>query len=359
MKESYKIIIFLFLITTFLNSCISDDSNKKNKTVVKKDIKIILKEEIKKAEKIKGTIISKENEIWTEPLRMAYSEPYLVYYSRKGNKIIKIFNTEKGIITNEFCNIGKGPQELIMIGNIQASENNGINVFDISKKTIYKIDINNGQLTKLAFINENASQAFITKNEKNFIANGILHNGRFNLYKENKLLYSYKKFPNIGIEKNNDTIFMNLGYQNVSALSPNQTKMANIVFESEIIEAYNITNNKIINKWKHEWSMKPFKSKKIGSALMAIHSKKAFGFKSICVNDNFIYCVYTNKTMKELKPLTASGKHLIIFDWNGNISKIFELDYLIRTIAISNDGKKLFGTTTINDDIKIIQYDLY
>jgi len=316
-----------------------------------------IKNELKNAEFIKGKIISKDNKILKEPLRMVYIDPYLIYYASNNGKAIKKFDTNQGIVTDTFCNIGKGPQELMMIGNFQVSQNSQISLYDIIKKKIFTIDINTGELTKRVTLKEQASQAFLVEEKNGYIINGIFHNCRFKYFQDDSLVSTFKIFPQFE-HQNDDTIFLNLGYQNFSAISPDCKKIANIIYESEIIECFYIDSSTFRREWSHEWSMLPFTMVKIGQSQMAKHSENAFGLKNMAVNNDYIYCVYCKLPVKETKPLTASGKYLVVFKWNGDIYKTYELDYPVRTIAVSKSGKKLFATSIINNDVKILQYEL-
>lgn len=322
------------------------------------NVNIKFSEKLNEAKKITGKIISQENEILSEPLRMGYSEPFIIYFSGKGDKVLKIFDTNKGVVKRGLCNEGMGPQELMMVGSIQVSDKHGICLYDIVKKKIYTLNLSTGKLTKRGETKENASQAFLMDDLNQYILNGVFHNGRFKVYKKDSLVFNYKKFPKLGTE-NRDTIIMNLGYQNFSAISPNHQKFANIVFNSEIIEGYSLADNIIVEKWRHELSMLPFKPRKIGDGLIVAHAEEEFGFKNMAVTNEFIFCTYSNLSIDELKPFTASGKFLFKFDWEGNILKVYELDYPVRTIAVSANGKNLYGTTILNDDIKILKYDLF
>ncbi len=48
----------------------------------------------------------------------------------------------------------------------------------------------------------------------------------------------------------------------------------------------------------------------------------------------------------------------MVFNWEGKLKRVYQFDYPIRTIAVSEDGKKIWGTSIIEDDIKIIEYGL-
>jgi hypothetical protein len=303
------------------------------------------------AKPIKGEIISYDDQILGEPLFMICKDSLLIYYSGMGDKLIEIFNINNKTI-QKVINKGKGPQELMMIGGFNRKDKD-VYLFDIIKRSIYQFDIKSNLLTKISELTDNSSQAFFISKDM-YISNGTFSDSRFNLYYGNGM-FKYKDFPKIGI-KSNDTILMNLGFQNISFLSPNGKRLANIVFNSEILECFTVHDSTIKLDWSYELSMMPYKERKIGDGKMAVHSDESFGFRNLCVNNDLIYTIYSDETVEQSKPNTASGKYLIVFNWEGEIIDVFLLDYEIRTIAISENGNFLLGATISNEDIKIVKY---
>jgi hypothetical protein len=225
------------------------------------------------------------------------------------------------------------------------------------KKAEYRMNLDSGTLSKVLGFEEFAMQGYYSDAQHICLINGPFNDGRFKLYQNGELSDVYKHFPQI-LQIKGDTAFLNQGYQNVSALSPDGTKFANIFYNSEIIEGYHLENGKIKQRWAHEWSMKPFSEKSVGGATFVAHSEDAFGFKSISVTNHYIYCVYSDKTIKESKPNTASGNYLFVFNWNGVLKKTFLLNYAIRNSAVSTDDKYLYGTAVLDNDVKMLQYKM-
>ena len=87
-------------------------------------------------------------------------------------------------------------------------------------------------------------------------------------------------------------------------------------------------------------------------------SSEAFGFKGIAVTNERIYCLHSEKTYKELKNYSSYGDNLLIYNWEGKLEKIYKLDNLAYRITVSPDGKHLYTTAIIDDDIKILKYNL-
>jgi hypothetical protein len=321
-----------------------------------------IQDRLESAKLIHGRVISEPVEIYSEPLRMIYNSPFLIFSVNKGDKLVTVFNTESQVISNQIGSKGMGPNELMMVGNIQNSpDNSNIFIFDIIRKSIYSIDrdqITNTEIELLeqVSVGSQAQQAFFIKKNTHLI-NGPIPTGRFIMFKNGEIASNFKKFPNFPTDVK-DTVHLNMGYNNYSAFRPDGRGFANIIFSTEIIECFSIRNDAIEQKWSHEWSMKPFRVYQVGPASGIENSDAAFGFKNLCVNNQHIFCTYSDIPMRESNGFSAHGHYLIQFDWDGNIDNIYKLDYPLRTIAVSEDGSKLFGTTKINHDVKIVEYNL-
>lgn len=326
----------------------------------KTDNKETLSAEIDHAVPLKGEIVSLRGQIFTEPLRMVYHNPYLIYYSAKEDQLIKYFDTERGVVTKRFCNKGKGPGELLSVGNMQTIGNDRVYIYDMGKKQFFSFNVANGTLMKLFTTEPIVSQVFIFPDRKLFFADGIFPDSRFRLYDyQGNIVEKIKRFPDFKDVDHTDTIFLNMGYQNMTSVSPDGQRVANIVYNGEIIEGYKFNRyNKLVADWRKEWSIVPFTPIGNENMQMVQHSLQSFGFRNIATNNELICCVYSKKSVKESIPRTASGDYLVLFNWKGSIKKVFQLNIPVRTIAITPDSKYVFGSTIIDDDIKIVKYEI-
>lgn len=339
----------LALLLTITPCCVNTDDKPENY--------------LESASYITGQVISENTEIFLEPSRMTYIPPYLIFSNPRGERLITVYDCKKDVILNNIGPRGMGPQELMMIGNIHNyDKNKRIALYDIIRKEIYSIDKDqllspNAEMIKEAAISMNASQAFLIDETGLHILNGPLHTGRFLMFHKGIIQSRYNDFPKIPVDVT-DTTFLNMGFQNFSAISPNGKMLANIVPNSEILEGFSFENNHIKNTFSKHWSMKPFGLIQDGPVSGVSHSSQATGFKNLAVNDNHIYCVYSNVPLEDNKDLAAYGEFLFCFDWKGNVKKVYKLNWPLRTIVVSEDDGSLIGTTRINNEIRLVEYIL-
>lgn len=316
----------------------------------------ILVNKLHEAKKIEGKIISGSNELLSEPLRMVCSSPFLIYSTGNNAKMIEYLNVNSGTVINKVFNQGRGPNELMSVGSLQDATGNEVFVCDHIKKKVFSTIYGSCSLIKEAMYKDNVHQAFSLKDNL-FVANGFFHDGRFKLFSNDTLLYNYQEL--IYDESNiQDTSFINMGYMNFSSVSPDKTKFANIIYNTEVVETFLVENDSIKKIWSFHGKLFPVTPLKIGSGTMAQQSEGTFGFKNLCVTNRFIYCTFSKENIENLIPNTATANYLFIFSWNGIIHTIYLLDHSVRTIAISPDDRLFYGTSIIDNDVKIVEYAL-
>jgi hypothetical protein len=316
----------------------------------------IIVNKLHEAKKIEGKIISKTNEVLSEPLRMVCSSPFLIYSTGNNDKMIEYLNINSGTVINKVFNQGRGPNELMSIGSLQKAAGNEVFVCDHINKKVFSTIYDSCLLIKEAMFKDNVHQAFSLKNNL-FVANGFFHDGRFKLFSNDTLLFNYHELI-CDETKIQDTSFINMGYMNFSSVSPDETKFANIIFNTEVVETFLVENDSIKKIWSLQGKLFPVTPLRIGKGTMAQQSEETFGFKNLCVTNRFIYCSFSKENFKKLIPNTANANYLFVFSWNGEIHTIYLLDHSVRTIAISPDDRLFYGTTIIDNDVKIVEYAL-
>jgi hypothetical protein len=77
-----------------------------------------------------------------------------------------------------------------------------------------------------------------------------------------------------------------------------------------------------------------------GSFISKVESDNKYGCLSTSVSDNFIYILYSGKTMKEN---AMYSKTVLVYDWEGNPIKVLELDQELNLISVSQNDDYLVG----------------
>lgn len=73
----------------------------------------------------------------------------------------------------------------------------------------------------------------------------------------------------------------------------------------------------------------------------SMESDNKYGCLSTSVSDNFIYILYSGKTMKENAMYSNT---VLVYDWDGNPIKVLELDQQLNLISVSQNDDYLIGS---------------
>ena len=314
---------------------------------------------------LEGEIISQEEEILDEPSDMVYRHPYLVYISRQEDNFFKVFDPVKGKVVARLVEKGKGPQEFGQIIYIKLDETGrNIDFFDFKAKSFNRLDldeddVSNSTFTKVYKGMYNYRQLLSFNNDSDFLGIETFSKSRFVLGNSKGTYAGYKEFVVTANYVITDTAHIGVCYGNVPVMLPNSKRVVNFMSSPGLIEVFDIENKKIEKKWRCDF---------LQEYLCLIHKGKDSpntipeyftGLNDVAVSKNHIYCLYTTRTFSEDKYKASYGTHIVVFDWDGNYEKTYQLNHAIRNIAISDDEKTLYGSSElIDDDIKIIKYNL-
>src|SRR5690606_27978621 len=81
-----------------------------------------------------------------------------------------------------------------------------------------------------------------------------------------------------------------------------------------------------------------------GSVLRADFSNSyPRGYTDIYVSDNFIYTLYSGRSTDEFGNKSYMGNVILVFDWDGNPVKRYDLDAEISCFTIDPLGQKIYA----------------
>jgi hypothetical protein len=145
-------------------------------------------------------------------------------------------------------------------------------------------------------------------------------------------------------------------YQGSLAANPSRTRFAYSANNGDIIHFYNIENNNIrlIAKIENEYPL--YGDRNIpGQVGVALGTESLKGHLGLYATEQFVYALFSGKKVGEPKHNEATT--LRVFDWNGNLSKEYELDVPSRHLCVSDDDSKLWAIA-LDPDILLVYFDL-
>ena len=254
-----------------------------------------------------------------------------------------------------FMNIGRGPDEIISglyTGVRVVNDTTLMEVDALNESYIYEIDVNGTYKERKAVIrdkvvvNQDAIVSFIINDD---ILSFVLYDG------DN---YSIKQYGNKGEELTRsvqlfgDELYL-IEYQpqfeSDRRVKPDGTKLVMPMLRFDELDIYDIVGEDHISVS----TSKRTNSKAIISSML---SSELLGnqiyYYGCDVTDNAIYALYYDCPMGKLD---SSLPDIQVFSWDGELKAIYHLNETINSIAVSPDGKSLYGLT--NNEI-FYRYDL-
>jgi hypothetical protein len=81
-----------------------------------------------------------------------------------------------------------------------------------------------------------------------------------------------------------------------------------------------------------------------GQPVMAVSDAMRLGYTDAESTGDEIYALFSGRTNEAFKSAAAFARYVHVYDWQGELKRVYRLDSAVLTIALSPDGKRLYGT---------------
>ena len=83
-----------------------------------------------------------------------------------------------------------------------------------------------------------------------------------------------------------------------------------------------------------------------------------FGFCDLAVSDDYIYALYSGRTLKQHNLDVDKGKTILVFDWNGSHVRTYRLENACSSISYSAEENTIYALSQENNHSEIITLHL-
>ena len=80
-----------------------------------------------------------------------------------------------------------------------------------------------------------------------------------------------------------------------------------------------------------------------GQPVMASGDAMRFGYADVETTADEIYALFSGRTRESFKGAASVGRYVHVYDWQGELKRVYRLDSDVIAIAVSPDGKRLYG----------------
>ncbi|AFH48402.1 Hypothetical protein IALB_0690 [Ignavibacterium album JCM 16511] len=186
-----------------------------------------------------------------------------------------------------------------------------------------------------------------------------LTSGRFALYDSTgQFIIEVGEIPP-GKMKNTPVPVHLVAFQGKTRKCPNNSKIIISSRFSDMIEVYKLDGSLIKRFWGPIEKLPVYETVKIGDkAVMALDDKNSIlGYIDIYVTNRKIYALYSGRTRPDYAQKAPYGNTIHVFDFEGNILRIYKTDEDLFAISATGNDSLLFGIQHY-DKIQIVVYKL-
>ena len=285
----------------------------------------------------------------TEPLfvdRIGIYDSLLVVINRKAEPVFCIYDNRTFAFKGSFGEIGHGPDDFqfpFFLNNTKFV-NDVLELYDVNAASFKKLPLNK-MLDKVAnsVVSEKMPSPLIgspnlTKiNKDDFIGNIDSGRGLFFMYKGEIETMKWIEFPTVLQQPKNDFTVMNM---NRITVHPRSHEVVSAMGYYNLIFLYN--NSGILEK-TIQISDKEIQPTIIGEYQLS--EDNYICCREITSTENNVYVLIPNIKEKNFEKNDNPPSRILVFDWNLNYQKTYELPHYAMTFALDESQNRIIYTT--------------
>lgn len=296
---------------------------------------------------VKDSIVLENMDI-LNPHYIYYRDSFLVFNSLQGEREIQLLNLSSGKIT-EYKVIGQGRNEMQYYHTVNSTCDDMYMFADNQKGKIYGVNIDSLRVNPKSNYDLIYSMPMAMNNHfyrfmdlpRFIVSVGMLKDGRLGVFEKGTNTYSEQmEYPE------NEEI-QPLGYMHKGVIF-SRTLMASDNDGKQIVSAcfglidfYSISDDgQLTLRKSNHYHFPQFEIGTNGPAI-AFKKEEKIGITGLCADENYVYALYSTRTFEEYGERAYNAPYLLVWDWSGELVKIYNLPVALYGFAIS--GNIIYG----------------
>ena len=289
-----------------------------------------------------------ENKGILNPYHVYYKDGFLIFNSIRGEREIQLLNLLTNEVT-EYHVIGQGPDEMTNYHTVYTVNEDMYLFADNHRGRVYGVCLDSLRLNskkdyELLYSLPVAKGGLFLRFmdlPKHVVGIGLLEDGRFGIFdKETDAFEGQMEYPE-------NEIIAPLSYLHKGALY-SRTLMASdatgkrmVATAFGLMDFYSFSDDGDLKLMKsNHYHFPLFKTGTNGPAVIFDKEDKA-GITGMCADENYVYGLYSDKTIAEFGEGAYDAPYLLVWDWDGNPVKAYELPKALYGFAIN--GNVIYG----------------
>ena len=277
-----------------------------------------------------------------------------VVINLKSENVFQVLNHSRKKVL-EMGQVGQGPDDFLMPFGLSTRENNAFSFYDLNRRRYSTIHLNEDDdswQVEHHFKSDSLPHIHIQPiRDSLYLGTGMYKN--YHLVLLDKHGVFRKGFGEIPYrdeeERKVEDMIRSEAYQGTLAVSPSGNKVAHVLIKGDMIYLYNIAENGELELISEQ--IKAYPDYRYDSG--ALNQSSPMHHLMACATDDYIYTLYSGRTYKEHKDKAFRGNLISVYDWDGNLVKLLELDVDVNEIAITRDNRKIYAIADLPDPVLI------
>lgn len=289
-----------------------------------------------------------------EPIQILLKDSLLIVSEATNDYLLYFYNINNGELLNKIARVGKGPNEFLSPISIALSQDGNLDIYSRRQFKFFKyhLQADLSLKEKSLPVQFSSDNQMVYSIENGFMAFGLYGKGRFCISNIRGQDFRYfGDYPDIAIENSAgrrmkvDDNTMAMLFQSKVAIKSDYSGFAVVNSNVGIVEGYRLDDSIgfKLNTFSISNSVK-LKSTSSGNRITAqLSDKSPRGFLDVASTEDYIYALYSGRSVKEYPYQTHLGTTLMVFDWDINPIVKYSLDEAVRCIAIDSTKKRIYG----------------
>ncbi|MFA8432935.1 MAG: BF3164 family lipoprotein [Marinifilaceae bacterium] len=184
---------------------------------------------------------------------------------------------------------------------------------------------------------------------------------RFGLYNlKSKKFTGFAQYPEDD-HPETISIFKSSAYQCILMKHPSKEFVLAANGYSPMFDIIDVSTQKIIHKrhYKYPDYVPPASNEYTGKISVPIKRTNIDGFAGVDVTEEKIYMLFSGRTYEEYKDRCQYGNFILVYDWEGNPLKAYQVDLDLKSIAVDEKLNRIYAIA-VDDEYtsKLVQYSL-
>lgn len=286
---------------------------------------------------------------------------YLIVLDYKSDSLFHLIDIKAKKYCGMFGKKGQGPGEFNHPQNIQIYGDGQICCYDDSKSEVKKIEIdatgNKIVCSTIMKLKDNWSFDVIPVSNQTFIANGCFEETMFRIINEkSEVLSAVASYPyGDEDEKKIPCKVRAMAYQGTMRVNK-KGYMSFATTGAKLIYFYRIDGEKLIKLGEviDSYARYTPDTHISGSYSVFFDGKYPECYMDLAVSDNFIYALYSGRSFKEYKMSCSDAEYIYVYDWSGNLIKLYKLDVPVSRICLDEQNEKLYAIANLPDPALVV-----